>query len=331
MLSSLFLVVFATRVDCYPSFRAMECAEPFFSDVAHKIVGVETILLCIFSFILQVLLLKMTHKFCGWQSDFSYTLIRMMNIVGAIFYATEFVGHLRFILFTPNATIDRFIGAVFMACFLTDTLIGMCLVAHRVVYTIIPFKAERILTPVVLKIILLFIAVYFIAMTCFMCTPVAGVMYCPRSMTRYIVKASLTMVINWMNTVSNYLVGISTVTAYTFLLIFLFIRGNITFRSNAELRMMVQIAVMSTIGLFYFLYWEFRQLLNLDRQTATIIYENLTLFYYDAVVLPYLLLNKTFRDEFVRTFSRKKQEKKVFCITVAKIDSFDRRASSAKN
>ncbi|RCN29901.1 hypothetical protein ANCCAN_24334 [Ancylostoma caninum] len=182
----------------------------------------------------------MTHKFCGWQSDFSYTLLRMMNIVGAIFYATEFVGHLRFILSTPYATIDRFIGAVFMACFLTDTLIGMCLVAHRVVYTIIPFKAERILTPVVLKISLLFIAVYFVAMTCFMCTPVAGVMYCPRSMTRYIVKASLTVVINGMNTVSNYLVGISTITAYTFLLIFLFIRGNITFRSNAELRMMVQ-------------------------------------------------------------------------------------------
>ncbi|RCN29900.1 hypothetical protein ANCCAN_24333 [Ancylostoma caninum] len=87
---------------------------------------------------------------------------------------------------------------------------------------------------------------------------------------------------------------------------------------------------MSTIGLFYFLYWEFRQLLNLDRQTATIIYENLTLFYYDAVILPYLLLNKTFRDEFIRTFSRKKQEKKVFCITVARIDSSDRRASSSK-
>ncbi|KAK6753807.1 hypothetical protein RB195_013035 [Necator americanus] len=71
--------------------------------------------------------------------------------VGVIFYAVELVGHIRFTILAPPTVIDRFIGANFMACFFTNTIIGVLLVAHRVVYTVIPLKAERILNPTVLK------------------------------------------------------------------------------------------------------------------------------------------------------------------------------------
>lgn len=201
-----------------------------------------------------------------------------------------------------------------MSCFLAETTLGFSLVTHRVVYTLLPFKAERILTPSVLKIHLLAQAVFFIMLVSFMCTPLAGVMFCPVNLRRYYFNAKGTLVIIWMNKVCNYLVGISTVTAYTIVIGVLFFRGNITLRSSAEHRMMTQVAVMSTIGVFYAIYWEFGSLLHIGQTAATTVYENLTLFYYDAVMLPYLLLNTTFREEFLKTFRRKKKTAAVICV-----------------
>ncbi|KAK6753803.1 hypothetical protein RB195_013031 [Necator americanus] len=165
-------------------------------------------------------------------------------------------------------------------------------------------------------------------MLCFMCSPLAGVQFCSQFMTRYIEKASFTFLIDWINTIANYMVGISTITAYAILVSVLLIRGTIRLRSNTELKMMIQIAVMSTIGVFYFFYWEFHHSLNIDLASSTIIYENLTLFYYDAVVLPYLLLNNTFGQRFLATFhksglrcsAKSLVRRNVFFLTGARVD-----------
>ncbi|KAK6039663.1 hypothetical protein COOONC_22832 [Cooperia oncophora] len=130
---------------------------------------------------------------------------------------------------------------MFMSCFLTQALTGISLVIHRVVYTAIPFKAERIFSPTVLKIHTALLGVIFLGLVGIMCSPYAGLLFCPQTMDRILVKAPATPVIQWMNTVCNYLVGISTVSAYTIVIGVLVIRGNITFHSNAEYRMMIQV------------------------------------------------------------------------------------------
>ncbi|KAK6753794.1 hypothetical protein RB195_013024 [Necator americanus] len=217
-----------------------ECANPFLSDLTQKILGVETILLCIISLFLQLLMLKVSCKFCGWKSDFSYVLLCMMSVVGMVFYVIELIGHIRFTMLASPSDIDRFIGANFLATIFTNSMIGVLLMAHRFIYTIIPFKAARILNPTFLKMDMALVVCFFISLLCFLCTPMAGVMFCSQSMARHIMELPLKFLIDWMNTISNYMVGVCTVITYTLLAGVLIARGNIRLRNNAELRMMIQ-------------------------------------------------------------------------------------------
>lgn len=51
--------------------------------------------------------LQVTHSFSGYQSDYSYALLRSISVIGAVFYATEVVARVRFILSSQGAPIDR--------------------------------------------------------------------------------------------------------------------------------------------------------------------------------------------------------------------------------
>ncbi|KAK5979225.1 hypothetical protein GCK32_013048, partial [Trichostrongylus colubriformis] len=274
--------------------------------------------------------LQVTRAFSGWESNYSFSLLCFISSIGTLFYAEEFVGHILFLIDTPAVPIDQFFGAMFMACFLVETMAGISLVVHRVVHIATPFKAERIFTPVVLKIHMILLVAFFLTLVAVLCSPLAGVMYCPDTMDRYAEFGPVTGAVFGLNKMCNYMVGISTFTAYAIIVVVLFVRGNITFHTNAELRMMLQVSIMSTVGAFYFIFWEFRHLVKMDKVASTIIYENLSLFYYNAVMLPYLLLNPTVRREFLKILQKKRSRCNVLHVEMAKSDCTGRRMTVTK-
>ncbi|KAL6740958.1 hypothetical protein Aduo_014261 [Ancylostoma duodenale] len=268
------------------------CAEIHMSEPLRIAVAVETLLICVVSFVAQLMVIRATGKFAGWQSDFSYTVLRWMAVLAVQLYFGEIISHLRFALGSNSHAIDQILGASFITSFLTDTILGVTLILHRVAYTLYPHKAAKTLTSKVLKCHLLAILIFHVALFGLMLTPYVGYQFCPKSLQRFPVEGIATPIILWMNTVCNYMVGVTALTAYSTICIFLFLRGNLTFRSNAEVRLTLQD----------------RHFLNLDEVPSVIIYETLTLFYYNAEFAPYFLLNKTFRSECLRFLpsSRKK-------------------------
>lgn len=54
----------------------------------------------------------------------------------------------------------------------------------------------------------------------------------------------------------------------------------------------VKVVAMSTIGLLYFLYWEFSDYLPIPEPSSSLVYEAVSLLYFNAEFAPYLLLNK---------------------------------------
>ncbi|RCN49712.1 hypothetical protein ANCCAN_04168 [Ancylostoma caninum] len=139
----------------------------------------------------------------------------------------------------PQADI---LGARFITSFLTDTILGVTLILHRVAYTLYPHKAAKILTSKVLKCHLLAILIFHVALFGLMLTPYVGYQFCPKSLQRFPVEGIATPIVLWMNTVCNYMVGVTALTAYSTICIFLFLRGNLTLKSNAEVRLTLQVS-----------------------------------------------------------------------------------------
>uniref|UniRef100_A0A1I7WQG4 DUF5079 family protein n=1 Tax=Heterorhabditis bacteriophora TaxID=37862 RepID=A0A1I7WQG4_HETBA len=103
-----------------------------------------------------------------------------------------------------------------------------------------------------------------------------------------------------INRLANYVVGTINIISYSVLFTILFIKGNMTFKKNDEIRMTIQVMVMSVIALFVFAYWELWWvnqrskvgISDIELQTSIWITENVALFYYNAMIMPYLILNK---------------------------------------
>ncbi|XGW01448.1 hypothetical protein V3C99_013972 [Haemonchus contortus] len=107
-----------------------------------------------------------------------------------------------------------------------------------------------------------------------------------------------------INRLFNYMIGIVNVTAYTIMFAILFIKGSLTFKRNNEIRMTVQAALTSACELAFFLYWEYgtEGSLSCRRTLATFT----MLIYYDVLILPYMIFNKTVKTEMKNLFGKEK-------------------------
>ncbi|KAK6753812.1 hypothetical protein RB195_013038 [Necator americanus] len=160
-------------------------------------VAVETLFICISSCLIQLGIFKATGKFAGWQSDFSYTLLRIISVVALQLYVSEIVAHVRFAWGFEANTIDQVVGASFLTSFVTDTILGVTLVLHRVAYTIYPYKASSVLTCKLLQCYLIGVSIFHVILFVVMVTPYAGYQFCPKSLERFPVEGSATTVVLW--------------------------------------------------------------------------------------------------------------------------------------
>ncbi|VDL77248.1 unnamed protein product [Nippostrongylus brasiliensis] len=77
----------------------------------------------------------------------------------------------------------------------------------------------------------------------------------------------------------------------------LFIKGTLTFKKNSEIRMTIQAAVVSVFELTFFLYWEYGPSSALPQFWMRTLNSYSMLIYYDVLILPYVVLNKTVKTE----------------------------------
>ncbi|XGW05211.1 hypothetical protein V3C99_015973 [Haemonchus contortus] len=295
------------------------CPTLTFSTELRTVLAIETISICLLSGIAQIPMILATKKFAGWNSDFSFTILMLMSVVALQLYIGEFIAHIRFAMDLKSSFIDQILGATFLTSFFTYVILDGTLILHRVAYTFYPYSAGRVLSKTVLEIYLGFVGALHISIIALMISPLCGYQFCPQTMKRFFTNGPLSPFLVWMNRVCNHVFGLTGLFAYVAICVYLFARGTLRFGNNSEIRLTLQVIVMSTIGMFYFSYFEFHEMLKIPQPTATIIYETVVLLYYNAEFAPYLLLNKTFRHEYFSCRSRHRRIATVFTVRSAKL------------
>ncbi|KJH43248.1 hypothetical protein DICVIV_10740 [Dictyocaulus viviparus] len=216
---------------------AMSCPVSFYSENSRIVIGMITIVLCAFSFLLQLLMIKVTYTLSGWKANYTFTLLSMICSISAIFYVSEFISHICFVIDLPQSVLNQFFGSFFIATYFVNVIVNVSLVLHCVLFVLTPFRAELYLTSRLLKIYIILIIIFYIVSVILMCTQTTDVYYCSNTMIRYFHHPAL---VNWTNKICNYFIGISTTIGYTVMISFLIAKRNMTCRDNHYLRMTLQ-------------------------------------------------------------------------------------------
>ncbi|VDL77249.1 unnamed protein product [Nippostrongylus brasiliensis] len=206
-------------------------------------------------------------------------------VYGASLMATSVVS------FGFQAVLAVLTGTIYYGCFFSFVMSNFCLTAHRLVYTLFPVIAHKVLSKTIGKVcissIFIFLLVYFIVSM----TPLGSTVFCEGLFRFRNEKRLLKPVVSVMNEVSNYLVGIVNVSAYFVIFTTLYIKGRLNFKRNRALRMTVQVAVVSVLELIFYAYWQYRP--RLGAPTWRKIMDQFSVvLYYDVLMLPYVVLNR---------------------------------------
>ncbi|KAE9412084.1 hypothetical protein Angca_001381 [Angiostrongylus cantonensis] len=110
------------------------------------------------------------------------------------------------------------------------------------------------------------------------------------------------------NQVSNYSVVFSNAIVYPTLLIFLRYKRTTSRSLNEEIRLTTQVTLSIGIETAFFIMWEF---ISASRTSKIVIFEISDLLYYNAVTLPYFLMNKGIHEQLKRLFCYRKRSTKV--------------------
>uniref|UniRef100_A0A7I4YSW0 Serpentine receptor class gamma n=1 Tax=Haemonchus contortus TaxID=6289 RepID=A0A7I4YSW0_HAECO len=190
-------------------------------------------------------------------------------------------------------------GSNYLGSCFSFVIANLCLTVHRLFYTLLPLRSPFILTKTVGRVCISSILLFYIVFIAFTLSPLASMGFCPAQFV-YVYDR----VTSSINRLFNYMIGIVNVTAYTIMFAILFIKGSLTFKRNNEIRMTVQAALTSACELAFFLYWEYgtEGSLSCRRTLATFT----MLIYYDVLILPYMIFNKTVKTEMKNLFGKEK-------------------------
>lgn len=136
-------------------------------------------------------------------------------------------------------------------------------------------------------------------------SPLASVIFCPAHFFFYFELRPLYPLLSILNQISNYAVGIVNVIAYFIMFTTLFIKGTLTFKNNNEIRMTVQAAVVSVFELAFFVYWEYGPFGGLSNFWRRALDGYSMIIYYDVLILPYVILNRSVKAEMKSLFRKR--------------------------
>ncbi|KAL6740933.1 hypothetical protein Aduo_014236 [Ancylostoma duodenale] len=250
-------------------------------------------ILCIASLILHLIFIIGIRKLCGWKSNFCFTLLLIVSTMCMVRFTTELIASLTALFYMDWNKYQILwigLGSFAFAPYFAVVFLNIAITFHRLVYTAFPFTANEYLSKAVMQVILLGIFLYFLAFIVVLNTDLLGVRWVDSFMTWAHMKSRNPAVFRLLNTLSNYGVGVINIVTYSVLFALLYKRKLISFTDNHEIKMTLQVLCMVFCEILFFLYWQFW---NMEGYGAwdLVIAETSNLFYFDVIVIPYLILN----------------------------------------
>uniref|UniRef100_A0A7I4YR39 G protein-coupled receptor n=1 Tax=Haemonchus contortus TaxID=6289 RepID=A0A7I4YR39_HAECO len=258
----------------------------------------------ILSIALQTIFAMTCQKMKGWKSDFAFYLLQLMAVFSLLSYLGLLASYIHGLILFDSSELSRITGSNYQGSFFAFVIANFCLTVHRLFYTLLPLRSQFILTTTVERICIASIILFYTAYIAITLSPLASVQFCAAHFFFYFGRAPLYPAISLLNQLSNYAIGIVNVTAYTIMFATLFIKGTLTFRRNGEIRMTVQAALVSACELAFFLYWEYGPSAALPEFWRRTLDGYSMLIYYDVLILPYMIFNKTVKTEMKNLFRK---------------------------
>ncbi|EYC43067.1 hypothetical protein Y032_0505g2670 [Ancylostoma ceylanicum] len=275
--------------------------EPIFYGSTRTIAAAVLIALGVLSIGLQSLFIVAIYKMAGWESNFSFTLLICLSLCSLLRFLNGIVCHaiaLSYLDFCTNHHIFTALGSIDLSVYFTVIIITVLMTAHRMVYTLFATRASTLLPPILMKGVLVFVGLVFIAL--FIVTHPNDVHYhyVPNLLSYDDLAESTWEILRLAKKITNYTLGVSNLIAYSIIFGYLYWRHSLSFSRNNELRMTVQITLFVIIEIIYFVYWEF-----IETKVMTVAgllgRTIINMAFYDSIILPYLLINKRIQQRMV--------------------------------
>ncbi|KAK6028829.1 hypothetical protein OSTOST_05082 [Ostertagia ostertagi] len=87
----------------------------------------------------------------GWKSNFAFYLLQIMAIFSLLNYIGLLVSYIHGLILFESPELSRVTGSNYQGSFFAYVLANICLTAHRLFYTLLPMKAQFILTTTVVR------------------------------------------------------------------------------------------------------------------------------------------------------------------------------------
>ncbi|WKY09951.1 hypothetical protein Q1695_002364 [Nippostrongylus brasiliensis] len=264
----------------------------YFLGVDRVYVAIWYISISSVSLLLHIVFIAGSRRLCGWQSDFSFTLLCFNASVSMIRFVVQIFASITALFYLDwNKYQDLFIvyGSLAFTPYFTVVFNNFAITIHRLIYTAYPFAASSILNKSVTKTILAISCGIFLFFLLSLNTQLMGARWVDSMMAWGIMKSRNVHLFRALNTITNYAVGLINLVCYSALFFILYIRKAISFRRNNEIKMTLQVMCMVTCEFLFFLFWE---LLTVTNGGVLLVFaETTNLLYFDAIILPYLILN----------------------------------------
>ncbi|RCN52099.1 hypothetical protein ANCCAN_01887 [Ancylostoma caninum] len=247
----------------------------------------------ILSISLHLVFILGIRKLCGWNSNFSFTLLLINSLLCILRLAIQFIAALSAVFqleCTQHPDVCIGFASLAFASYFTIVILNFLLTFHRLVYTAFPFKVNRYLRKSILQVILANLLLFFLCFAVVLNTDLLGATWNDLYMGWKVVLTRNPDVFLFLNSLSNYGIGCINLVAYSFLFALLFQRKLLSFKRNRELKMTLQVLCTVVCEVVLFVYWQFCTS-DMNAPWGRIVGETTNLLFFDITILPYLILN----------------------------------------
>ncbi|WKY11602.1 hypothetical protein Q1695_003294 [Nippostrongylus brasiliensis] len=281
-----------------------------FTDAAFTVATSIIITTSVLSAILHIMFMKAIRKHCGWKTNFAFTILFSMSLNGLMYFTIELIATIMAV-----AKIDRqqhFVllrvtGTLMICPFFMTAPLHILLALHRFVFTLFPVSARSLVTKRLSMMCLGVLAAYCIFFATITMSSLMGCVYDPSYLATTPLDLPYSYILVLLNQLNNYIGVFLHVVVYSIIFAVLIFKGNIDLRDNNNLRMTAQASIMVVIEMFFFIYWTFCT--RNPGPVAATVDELSNLLYFDAIILPYIFLNRNIRARFgIKWASRARTE-----------------------
>ncbi|WKY09958.1 hypothetical protein Q1695_002369 [Nippostrongylus brasiliensis] len=207
--------------------------------------------------------------------------------------------------FYEYTTLWIVLGSFAYAPYFTVVVLNMAIALHRLFYTAFPFTANSIVNEATAKVILCLIVLSFVLFVVVLNTELLGVRWIDSAMSWTVIKSRNGALFRALNRLSNYFVGIINLVIYSLMIGILAWKRLISFRRNHEIKMTLQVICMVVSEIIFFSYWELYSVEGYGTWDL-VIAEVSNVLFFDVLILPYLILNRTSRPHISIAWSRER-------------------------